>query len=383
MNSIPVGYIGRIPIRNLWLLMLYASELYRELDAAARDVEDNPEDIPDLVATMLTRCVERRLQRNLTQGYRERKEILGRVRGRIDHLTTEAHMLLESGKVACSFDELSTDTPRNRSVRAALLMLSRLVKARELGTHCASLALRLWEAGVTGEPPDRRRLSLETFGRSDAADRQMVSLAKLAFDLALPTEEQGARQLATPDREEYWLRKLFERAVGGFFDCTLDRSRWSVSAGDWLQWPLSRSTARISEILPAMKTDIILEDLVGASRIIIDTKFTEIVQTGWYREASLKSGYIYQMYAYLRSQENAGDASSLKTIGVLLHPTVGDDYDEALELQGHVIRFMTVDLAASALEIRKRLLSVAQVDVWEEYRKADSTVLDKVQPLAI
>ncbi|HOY89498.1 MAG TPA: 5-methylcytosine-specific restriction endonuclease system specificity protein McrC, partial [Bacillota bacterium] len=132
MDSIPVGYVGRIPIRNLWLLMLYASELYRELDAAARDVEDNPEDIPDLVATMLTRCVERRLQRNLTHGYRERKEILGRVRGRIDHLNTEAHMLLERGKVACSFDELSTDTPRNRSVRAALLRLSRLVKDREL-----------------------------------------------------------------------------------------------------------------------------------------------------------------------------------------------------------------------------------------------------------
>lgn len=191
MDSIPVGYVGRIPIRNLWLLMLYASELYRELDAAARDVEDNPEDIPDLVATMLTRCVERRLQRNLTQGYRERKEILGRVRGCIDHLTTEAHMLLERGKVACSFDELSTDTPRNRSVRAALLRLSRLVKDRELGTRCATLAAHLWEAGVTGEPPDRRRLSLETFGRNDAADRQIVSLAKLAFDLALPTEDRA------------------------------------------------------------------------------------------------------------------------------------------------------------------------------------------------
>lgn len=383
MDIAYVGYVGRIPIRNLWLLMLYASELYRELDAASRSVEDNPEDIPDLVASMLTRCVERRLQRNLTPGYRERKVIMGKVRGRIDHLRTEAHMLLARGKVACSFDELCTDTPRNRSVRAALLRLSRLVKDRELGTRCASLASRLWEAGVTGEPPGRRQLSLETFGRNDAADRQMVSLAKLAFELALPTEEQGARQLATPDREEHWLRKLFERAVGGFFDCTLDKSRWRVRTGDWLQWPLGRRTARISEILPAMKTDIILENLVGASRIIIDTKFTEIVQSGWYREASLKSGYIYQMYAYLRSQENAEDVSSLNTIGVLLHPAVGDDYDEALELQGHVIRFMTVDLAGSALEIRKRLLAVAQVDVWEEYRKADSTVLDKVQPLAI
>jgi 5-methylcytosine-specific restriction enzyme subunit McrC len=360
MDSIPVGYVGRIPIRNVWLLMLYASELYRELDSAARNVEDNPEDIPDLVATMLTRCVERRLQRNLTQGYRERKEILGRVRGRIDHLTTEAHMLLERGKVACSFDELSTDTPRNRSVRAALLRLSRLVKDRELGTRCASLASRLWEAGVTGEPPDWRSLSLETFGRNDAAERQMVSLAKLAFDLALPTEEQGARQLATPDREEHWLRKLFERAVGGFFDCTLDRSRWRVSTGEWLEWPIGRSTTRLGEIFPAMKTDIVLEDFVGASRIIIDTKFTEIVHTGWHREETLRSANIYQIYSYLRSQEQPGDSLSNRSTGILLHPSFGIDYNEAVELQGHVIRFMTIDLTLTSSEIKKSLLMVQE-----------------------
>lgn len=375
MDIASVGYVGRIPIRNLWLLMLYASDLYRELDAAARSVEDNPEDIPDLVATMLTRCVERRLLRNLTPGYRQRKEVMGRVRGRIDHLHTEAHMLLERGKAACSFDELCTDTPRNRSVRAALLMLSRLVNDGELGARCASLAARLWEAGVTGEPPGRRQLSLETFGRNDAADRQMVSLAKLAFELALPTEEQGARQLATPDREEHWLRKLFERAVGGFFDCALDKSRWRVSTGEWLQWPLSRTTSMIVEILPAMKTDIILEDLVGASRIIIDTKFAEIVQSGWYREASLKSGYIYQMYAYLRSQEKDEDAPSMNAIGVFLHPTVGDNYDEALEVQGHVIRFMTVDLTASTLDIRNKLREVAETTL--RWSSTDAVVMTK------
>ena len=45
------GYIGRIPVRNLWLLMLYASDLFRQLDEASQvAVEENPDDIPDLVA---------------------------------------------------------------------------------------------------------------------------------------------------------------------------------------------------------------------------------------------------------------------------------------------------------------------------------------------
>ena len=42
-------------------------------------------------------------------------------------------------------------------------------------------------------------------------------------------------------------------------------------------------------------------------RIVIDTKFTSIVTAGWYREETLRSGYVYQIYAYLRSQVGRGD----------------------------------------------------------------------------
>ena len=29
-----IGFVGRIPVRNLWLLMLYASDLFRDLEKA-------------------------------------------------------------------------------------------------------------------------------------------------------------------------------------------------------------------------------------------------------------------------------------------------------------------------------------------------------------
>lgn len=110
------GNVGRIPIRNLWLLMLYASRLYRELPPARRvTVEDNPDDIPDLVAQLLTRAVERRLRRNLSFAFQETGADLRRVRGRIDLLRTERRHLLRRGRVACRYEELTVDTPRNRT----------------------------------------------------------------------------------------------------------------------------------------------------------------------------------------------------------------------------------------------------------------------------
>ena len=54
-----IGLIGRIPVRNLWLLMLYASNLFRDLEIARVAVEENPDDIPDLIAEMLCHRVER------------------------------------------------------------------------------------------------------------------------------------------------------------------------------------------------------------------------------------------------------------------------------------------------------------------------------------
>ena len=130
-----VGLIGRVPVRNLWLLMLYASDLFRDLEKAKVTVEDNPDDIPDLVAEILCRQVERRIQRNLSYGYQSREAVLGRVRGRIDLLTTERHRLLDRGKIACRFDELSVDTARNRFVRAALEEISKVVRRERTGSQ--------------------------------------------------------------------------------------------------------------------------------------------------------------------------------------------------------------------------------------------------------
>jgi 5-methylcytosine-specific restriction enzyme subunit McrC len=44
--------IGRIPVRNLWLLMLYASELTRFRDRINLLLEEDSEDLPDMVAEL-------------------------------------------------------------------------------------------------------------------------------------------------------------------------------------------------------------------------------------------------------------------------------------------------------------------------------------------
>jgi len=354
------GYIGRIPVRNLWLLMLYASDLFRTRCIGKVGLEDTPDELPDLIAEILAHAVEQRQTRHLSQGYRGREAVLNRVRGRIDVLKTERHQLLARGLVACRFDELTIDTPRNRFVRAALESICRVARREDVSHRCRSLAAAMKAQGVSGNAPSRAEISVDRFGRNDADDRLMIAAAKLALDLTLPTESSGSSVLPLPDREVTWVRRLFERAIGGFYDVVLSPQGWRVRCGGTLGWQIEQKTPGIDQIFPTMRTDVVLDHGASARRIVIDTKFTSIVTTGWYRAETLRSGYIYQMYAYLRSQAGQGDDLADSASGMLLHPSIGDMVDETAVIQGHSIRFATVDLAATAAEIRSQLLRLCE-----------------------
>lgn len=361
MVSNVIGSIGDIPVRNLWLLMLYASGLFKDIEEKKANVavEDNPDDIPDLVAEILCRYVERRIQQNLSCGYQLSEAVLGRVRGRIDLLGTARHRLLVRGKVACRFDDLTVNTIRNRYVRAALEKIAKIVSLRNTLAHrCRSLATVLRGMGVSGECPSRNEVSIDRFGRHDASDRPMVAAAHLAFDLALPTEATGTMYLSPPDREITWVRKLYEKGVAGFYDTVLSAKGWRVNAGKRLDWPIMSKSSGIDAILPSMKTDITLDHTGSGRRIVIDTKFNSIIKRGWHRKETLRSEYIYQIYAYLRSQEGTGDPLAEKASGMLLHPSIGEISNKFVVIQNHEIRFATVDLGAAAREIRERLLKV-------------------------
>jgi 5-methylcytosine-specific restriction enzyme subunit McrC len=352
--------VGRIPIKNLWLLMLYASDLTRFRGTFEMLADSEVNDLPDLVANLLSQAVERRMKRNLTRGYRERGLAMTRVKGRIDLLKTESAQYLTRGKVYCHFQEHTIDTARNQLVRGALNLMSRVVRGTELARRCGSLALSLTRAGVGAGRPSRSELQQDQITRNDGADELMIALAHLAYDLALPTEDVGATAFVAPDREESWVRRLFEKAVLGFCRMELEPIGWRVRGGVKLAWQVAESSPILQGLLPGMLTDIVLDPPNGGRRLVVDTKFTSILRAGRFSGSFLKSEYLYQMYAYLRSQEGLYEGS-FETAGMFLHPAVGEQVQAQTFIQGHPFVFSTVDLTASAIEIRlelRRLLTI-------------------------
>lgn len=348
----------RIPIRNLWLLLLYASKLYSDDHAQLSGVEEAPDELPHLLARVLADAVDDRVNSPLTPSFQRTEADLRRVRGRIDVKRTVTKSLLPQGLVACNFDRLSIDTPRNRLAREALNKISKLVSDQHLRTRCRGLANNLERMGVGSATTGARDRSIDSFNRNDKSDRRFVHAAHLAIALALPQHKtgDGPGQLYAPQLTVGQLRSLFEAAAGGLYKVALPPKSWVVRTGTHLSWPATSASPGLVQLLPGMKTDIMIENMNTGHFTIIDTKFTSILGRAHHGTDRFKSGHLYQLYTYLRSQERPDDPVTLSSSGLLLYPSTGQHIHESMTLQGHTLSLATVDLSASPRDIRDGFL---------------------------
>ena len=359
LEMAPVGTVSEsgIPIRNIWYLMAYASNTTTKLSSELTSSEEFLDDLPDLVARLLLDETRLRIWGNLTVGYRQKQDELSRLRGTVSHIQTVRRNSFARGKIVCKFEEITLDTTENRLVRTALKTIWRMVNDLDLAMKCKATEALLEARGIGLLPQQGGLVSL---GRIPAnpRDARMCALAILALQMNIPMQETGSRALYSPEINDKWLRSLFEKAVLGFYQHHLSKKEWSVRGGRKLNWDTDNSTDNLNSMLPSMKTDIEIYNQKDGHRTVIDTKFTSILTTGQYGNPSLRSGYIYQLYAYLRSQENSDEGFSLTSTGMLLHPAAGYSLYEETLIQGHRFRFATVDLLDKPQEISSQLLNL-------------------------
>ncbi|MCL3817908.1 5-methylcytosine restriction system specificity protein McrC [Aeromicrobium wangtongii] len=346
----------QIPVRNLWLLQFFASEMFRKDGYALVARESAPDDLPELIGRILADEVSQRLHRGLSVGFRAVARNERRVRGRINQLTTERHQLLSRGQVNCTFDEIVTDIPSNRLVRAALERAAVLVPQ---DPRYRSLARQMQAVGVHGPCPRLADVPHLRQQRLLQQDRTMLAVAELLLTFAIPTTDTGDRYLPLPARDDGYLRRLFEHAAFGLYRHHLAPAGWRVKHGPTQQWDVTNISPGMRAVLPSMQLDIVLQhpdaEGRGPRRVVIDTKFTSVTKAGYHRATTLSSGYVYQIYAYLMSQAAAEGNSPSE--GLMLHPVVEGHFDEEVVIQNRRIRFATVDLTADGWQMADEFLS--------------------------
>jgi 5-methylcytosine-specific restriction enzyme subunit McrC len=353
-----------IPIRNLWHMLLYAWDEAPLNAMHGWMMEDtyveNAPTLDTLLASILIRLMHQRLRIGLGHDYVDAERKFPGVRGRINFAESLKQRAFDSGQLICEFQGFSVNAAKNQIIRSTL---ARLLKVGQFGPEAASVKevqqkLRRLTRDLDGIDfialtPDLIRRQLLAQSGNDHDYRLMLSICDLIMQRQMPSGSEGTSSVVPAfDREALVLHNIYERFVANFYRIRL--TGWNVSAQKRLEWHAKDA----SERLPRMVPDLILQEEASNQIIILDTKFTahSLIENQWGKPI-YDSSHLYQLYAYLKSQEQLSEAHH-NAMGILLYPAVQSKLSEKIELQDHIIRIESVDLAAPWQEIERQLLKL-------------------------
>lgn len=355
-SSVQVAVVSNgVPVRNIWHMLLYAWKELRLLDHLRVDVESAPT-LDGLFAKILSSLLRQRMRIGLGRNYRSYEQMLSGIRGRIDFGISFRRLAFPNARAYCHFQTFSPNVLKNQIIRSTVHRLSQRgdfgkdqTVARTLRQELRRLVRDLDHVELIELTPDLvRRQELE---RDDPDYRLMLAICHLILQREMPTETKGSRKLHGIDRDWEFVWQVFEAFVANFFELRLPD--WKIKTHKTFYWPSDSE----SELLPVMKPDIVMQQIRTRQLVVVDTKFTgKSLTRGRFGNLSFNRDHLYQLYAYLRSQEDHSDEHKWAT-GVLLYPTVQYQLAEKIWIQGHLLRWETVDLTKPWQEIEASLVS--------------------------
>jgi 5-methylcytosine-specific restriction enzyme subunit McrC len=342
-----------IPIKNIYFMLAYA---WNRLDQAEIvDVSTEKLDtLPDLLASVLARGVQRCLKEGIDRGYRELLEESAVVRGRLDVETSVRRLLLRQGRAACHVDELTSNILANQIVKTTMWHLTRASELDHNVRHELALLLRRM-ADVQTIRISRRDFDRVQLHSNNGFYKFLIDVCRVVHDGLLVDSGKGEYSFRRFVEDEHAMRRLFQEFVFNLlrhhqarYDVSRDRFRWNTECPD----------QQSDELMPMMETDITLRS--PEHIVVIDTKFSNSAFQQRYETEKLRSEHLYQLFAYLKNLESKG-GNYLNADGVLLYPTTGKPVQFTTRVQGHRISVRTVNLDQPPAAIRDELLSLASM----------------------
>src|SRR6266498_2166517 len=346
-----------IPMRNLWHMLLYAWNEPSMLNQIGMGEVESAPTLDALLALVLIKFIQQRIRIGLGQGYVDTSKRVRAVRGRVHFTSNMLDQVMQNGEVECDFQQFSVNEPRNQIIRSTL---ARLVQVGEFGAaekEAETLRHRLRWLVRNLEGVEFAELNAESIRRLIVVQKEndyrlMLSVCELIVAHQMPLETGGTQSLPRVDRDMLILHRLYERFVANFYRLHLEG--WEVNVQKRLDWHAQNA----NEHLPSMIPDLILHEKESGKIIILDTKFTagSLIENQWGKPV-YDSAHLFQLYAYVRSQEELS-AGYRTAEGILLYPVVQGQLSEKVQLQDHVIRIESVDLAAKWEDVEKHLLDM-------------------------
>ncbi len=342
----------KIPIANVYYLLCYAWSHVEERDVVRLEELDGLERLHDLLGKVLAEGTFRLIRSGVDRGYREVREDLAGIRGKIAVGETVKRALRARGQVTCEFEELSHDVLHNRILRSTLRSLLRLP---DLDSNVRAEVRNAYTKldGVTVVRLNRRLFQQVQLDRNRRYYRFLLSVCRLIHEQLLVDEQSGEARFTGFSEER--MDKLYEDFIIEFY--RREQNRYRVNhGGRGIKWDDKGTPENQQFRIPRMEADVILEG--HDRRIIMDAKFyREALRSQYGGEPKMRSAHLYQLLAYLRNRE-ATELPGPTHEGILLYPVVDARVTADVRLEGFSIQARSIDLAQDWRNIHDDMLSL-------------------------
>jgi len=338
-----------IPILNVYYLLCYAWRHVEESEIVAVSELEELRQVQDLLGSLLAAGVRRLVRRGVDRGYRELREDVAGLRGKLLLGETAKRALHVRGRTACVTEELSHDVQHNRLLKSALRDLLQ-VRGLRNDVRAEAVAARRSLSGISELRLTRRAFRQVQLDRNRRLYRFLLAVCWLVHESLLIGQEEGDGHFFDFRRDDEQMWRLFENFVLEFF--RREQAAFTVNrSGRRVYWAgIAGAEADLARV-PKMEADAILEST--DRRIILDTKFYRQALSG----RTLRSENLYQLLAYLRNRQ-ALHPEGPKHEGVLLYPVVAEPLRVDIRLEGFRVQVLGIDLAQPWQRIHRDLLAV-------------------------
>ena len=343
-----------IPIANLYYLLCYAWRHVREADVVRREELAGLDGTHHLLGKVLAEGTFRLIRQGIDRGYREIREDLAGIRGKLSVGETAKRALRARGRAACEFEELSHDVLHNRILRSTLAALLRLPDLDpdqvrpDIGTAYRKLE------GISPVRLERRLFRRVQLDRNRHLPRFLTSIREFIHDCLIVEERSESARFRDLRKGEYRMSALFEDFAIEFYRREQDDYRVN-RRGRGIRWDDEGTREDQRPMIPRMAADAILES--EHRRIVLDAKYYRQALSDHRGVRKLRSEHLYQLLAYLRSREATTEPGP-RHEGILLYPVVDEPLKVDVRLEGFSIRARGIDLGRDWRRIHADMLAL-------------------------
>lgn len=344
---------NNIPVANIFYMLTYVFRSLEHKDFKGIEPEKY-KNIADLTAGILIAFIKNQLKIGLAREYVNFKEPVSMLRGKICFSDSINHLLRKDQKLVCEYDVFSVNSYMNRILKTASMMLLKQNIDKERKQRLKSLMLYFHEVDVLDRNSINWKIQYNKFNKSY---QLAITICHWLFKNLMLSENKGKNNMHAYDISDQDFEKLFEHFVLEYYKQKFKNKPTRVNA-DQIYW-FDQKPASLEDfsLLPNMKTDITIQNKDKV--FVIDTKTNNtILNTNQYENSKIRSGHLYQIFAYVKNKASMKCNLEKKVSGMLLYAkTANEELPKDLKwnIYGNEIGVAALNLNCSFDQIKSQL----------------------------